>query len=196
MSVLVPVPSAAPRMGTSFTRWIGYKLLCLLGWKIEGELPNEKKMVIALAPHTSNWDFILAVSTILSLGLKISFLMKKEAFIWPLTYFHKSVGAIPTDRQAASGIVDQVVSWFHTHERVWVAIAPEGTRKKVPNWKTGFIRIAHAAQVPVLLATMDYPSKTIRLCKVVHSSGNHTQDADDMKAYIDANFTARHPKYQ
>ena len=190
------IPEKMPKMGNRLTRWCGRSLLRLTGWKLEGDIPNESKLIMAAAPHTSNWDFVTAASVILAIGVKLSFLMKKEAFFWPFKSLFQAIGGIPTDRQAPGGMVEQVVSWYRDHEQVWVAITPEGTRGKVNTWKSGFLRIAHAADIPILLVAWDYPSKTIRLCELVTASGDHEADVEKFKSYIDSRFTGRYPKLQ
>lgn len=190
------VPLNMPRLGNRFSRAIGRALLRLLGWTLEGELPNEKKIMVALAPHTSNWDFVVAMPAIMGVGVKISYLMKKEAFFWPFSGLWKWLGGIPTDRSAAGGVVEQVASYYTEHEKCWVAITPEGTRSKVDKWKTGFIRIAHRSQVPVLVIAFDGPGKRIVIDKLFHSQGDYENEADELRDYVNDKFVGISPERQ
>lgn len=185
-----------PTLGNNFSRWLGCVLLRLMGWKLVGELPNERKMIVALAPHTSNWDFIVAMPAIMGLGIKISFLMKKEAFFWPLVGIWKWLGGIPTDRKAPGGVVGQISQWYAEHDQCWVAITPEGTRSKVDRWKTGFVRIAHKADVPILIVAWDGPGKSIVLDKVIRSQGDFEAEVDQMRDYVADSFVGINPGKQ
>lgn len=191
-----PLPEQAPRKENRLTRWLGRGLLRLLGWRIRGDFPNSPKIVIAIAPHTSNWDFFIAFAALMATGLKVSWLMKKEAFIWPFKGFFMSWGGIPLDRKAAANTVQQIQKWYREHDKVWVVITPEGTRSKVERWKTGFLRLAYAAQVPVFLVSLDYPSKTLVLDKSWPLSGDMDQDLEAIQHYITANYRGRHPSKQ
>lgn len=190
------IPPSMPRGGNRLSRWLGRCLLRSIGWKLRGALPDEPKLIIAAAPHTSNWDFIIAMGTIMSLGIRISYLMKKEAFFWPFKGFFLWLGGIPIDRKAASNTVDQIADWYSTHEQCWVVLTPEGTRKKVDKWKTGFLRIAEKADIPVFVVAWDYPSKTLQMLPCWQTTGDHAADADAMRDMINARFVARHPEKQ
>lgn len=168
----------------------------LLGWTFKGELPNHPQLVICAAPHTSNWDFIIAMVAALALGVKFSFLMKKEAFVWPFKNLFMAMGGIPLDRGSSANTVDQIAEWYRTHEQVWLAITPEGTRAKVGRWKTGFLRIAHESEVPVLLVAWHYPEKAIYLDKLWYTTGDHGKDAEDIRAYMNARFVGAVPENQ
>lgn len=194
--IFTQAPEKMPRLGNRFSRWLGKKLLNLFGWELHGELPNEDKIMVALAPHTSNWDFIVAMPAIMGLGVKLSFLMKKEAFFWPMAGTWKWLGGIPTNRHTPGGVVAQVADWYESHEKCWVAITPDGTRSKVGKWKTGFLRIAHKAGVPVVVIGIDGPSKRIVIDKVFHSQGDFEPEADELRDYVNNKFIGIKPSRQ
>lgn len=195
-SLYPEMPKEVPRAGGPFRRWLGRSLLRALGWRLEGEFPRENQLVLAAAPHTSNWDFILAMILIMALGVRVSYMMKKEAFFWPFGGLFMKLGGIPIDRNAADDVVTQVVSWYKEHDKVWVVITPEGTRSKVERWKTGFLRIAAKAKVPVCLVAWNYPTKTMHIGPMWEVSGDHDADLLTIQQYITANYTGRNPENQ
>lgn len=153
------MPPEIPRTHSKFGRALGRITLKALGWKIKGTFPKQAKFVAAVAPHTSNWDFIVAIAVKLKLGVRIQFLGKHTIFFWPLGVLLKRLGGIPVDRRAAHGVVDQVKREFEIHPQLILGIAPEGTRHKRAKWKTGFLHIAHRAQVPIIPMALDYRTK-------------------------------------
>jgi 1-acyl-sn-glycerol-3-phosphate acyltransferase len=191
-----PPPEQAPQIDNRFSRWLGRKLLRLMGWSMTGEFPSEPKLVLAVAPHTSNWDFFIGFAALMASGLRVSWLMKQEAFIWPFKGFLMSWGGIPVNRKAARDTVEQIHAWYNEHEKVWVVLTPEGTRSRVPRWKTGFLRIAYAAKVPVLLVAFDYPSKTLVLDRCWPLSGDIDADEAAMRGYINEHYRGRNPEGQ
>lgn len=143
----------------SFGKWI----LRLFGWQIGGEIPlTLKKYVIAVAPHTNWKDFFLGLVVRAALGRKIFYLGKKELFDSPFGWFFRMTGGKPVDRKLKSGLVQQVVQLFNTHDEFAIAVAPEGTRKKVSDFKTGFYFIAKEAGVPIIPCLFDYEYKVVR----------------------------------
>lgn len=159
----VAVPEPIPRRGSAFWRWAGRTVLRLYGWRIEGELPSASKFVIAVAPHTSNWDFLMGAATMFALDLRLAFIGKHTIFVWPVSIFLRWMGGLPVDRSSAHGVVAESVRAFRdAGERVLV-IAPEGTRSRVARFKTGFLHIARGAGVPVLLVALDYGNKRVLL---------------------------------
>lgn len=133
----------------------------LLGWRVEDLRPKGlDRYIIVVAPHTSNWDFLvgLAVRSIARLH-DVKYLAKASLFKPPFGWFFRAVGGYPVDRSKHNNMVDAVVAMFKSGEIKAIAITPEGTRSYQPNWKTGFHRIATGAGVPILLATFDYPKK-------------------------------------
>lgn len=184
-----------PRMGNALTRWIGQSILGVLGWKITGRLPNEKKAIVIGAPHTSNWDLILAMAAMLSVGLKFSWMMKKEAFFWPLGHLWKAMGGVPIDRKSKNDVTTQMANWFRGNDSAWLGITPEGTRSKVGKFKKGYLRMAKAADVPIFIVGIDGDRKTIILDKIwTYTGANNDEDNAAIKKYYDENFVGVNPE--
>jgi 1-acyl-sn-glycerol-3-phosphate acyltransferase len=151
-------------------------ILNIFGWDVDPAKPKEKSYIIVVAPHTSNWDFVIGRLVIGALGVPQRVLMKKEMFVFPLKYFLKALGAMPIDRKASIKMVDYIVSLFKERDDFVFAITPEGTRKYVEKWKTGFYHIATKANVPLVLGWIDYEKKKGGLGKVIYPSGDFQKD--------------------
>lgn len=182
------VTSNTPRMGNAATRAIGAFILFVLGWTVKGQLADEKKAVLIGAPHTSNLDFFLAMGAMLSVGLKFSWMMKKEAFFFPFKGLLKKLGGVPIDRTSSQDITGQMSMWFKTQDIAWLGLTPEGTRSKVESFRQGYLRIAYAAQVPVFLVAVDGKNKVVLLDRLWPLTGDIERDNSDIKAYYDNNF--------
>lgn len=189
-------PAEVPQYNSRVVRCLGRYLLKLVGWKIVGEVPRQPKVILAAAPHTSNWDFVVAMFAIMGLGVKLSYLMKKEAFFWPFKGLFMALGGIPLDRSAARNTVNQICSWFEKEDKLWVVITPEGTRSKVERWKTGFLRASKQADVPIVLIAWDYPSKSINIEKLWRATDNIERDAEEIRDYIRKKYTGKYPEKQ
>lgn len=148
-----------PKLGNRFTKALGKSLLTLIGWRLEGPFPQDKKMVVCLAPHTSNWDFFIAIFAVLAMQLKANWMGKHQIFVWPIRTLLLKLGGIPVNRKAPGGLVKQVVDQLDHSESMIFALAPEGTRTKVEHWKNGFLRIAKQANVPVYMGYFDFERK-------------------------------------
>lgn len=134
----------------------------LTGWKIEGRFPDIKKYIAAVAPHTSNWDFVVGVMARSILHLeKAKFLGKDSLFKPPFGWFFRWLGGYPVDRSKKSDMTEQVAAYFHSHDEFILAMAPEGTRKKVEKLRTGFYYIAKKANVPIVPCGFDFEKKKI-----------------------------------
>lgn len=184
MRPVVPdLPDNAPRShGGVLARWLGRTVLRLGGWRMIGPWPDVKKMVVIVAPHSSAWDAIWGIAAKVGLGLGIVFIGKKEAFWGPVGWILRTVGGVPVDRSAPGGIVDQVADQIRASERMWFVLAPEGTRRKVDQWKTGFWKIARRAGVPVLCVGFDYPDRAIRIGELVELSEDMEADLRRIRA--------------
>lgn len=183
-----------PRSGNGFTRWLGASVLNIMRWKIVGSFPEEPKVVFIGLPHTSNWDLILALSAMQAVGLKASWMMKKEAFFWPLGGLFKKMGGVPIDRQSKNDITTQMSDWFASNDKAYLGITPEGTRSKVETLKKGYLRIAYAANVPVFLIAIDAEKKHVVLDGVWPLTGDIERDNADIKAHYDKNYVGINPK--
>lgn len=148
----------------------------LAGWKIEGAMPPDKKFLIIVAPHTSNWDFMIGLCARSILKFDAKYLGKKELFRFPFGALFRWLGGVPVDRSRNVNMVDAVAELFNRHEKLIVAIAPEGTRKYVPQWKTGFYFIALKAKIPIVMSAFDYPKKTIFISSPFHPTGDLAAD--------------------
>ena len=144
-------------------RALGRLALRALGWRVEGEVPDLPKFVIAVAPHTSNWDFVVGAATMFALDLRLTFIGKHTLFRWPFAAVLRWMGGVPVDRSAPHGLVGDAVKAFEAVDQRILAIAPEGTRSRVARFKSGFLHIARGANVPVVLASLDYATRCVRL---------------------------------
>ncbi|ABG42519.1 phospholipid/glycerol acyltransferase [Paraglaciecola sp. T6c] len=161
-----------PRIGNAFSCSIGRATLKLMGWQFSGEFPKHKKMIIAVAPHTSNWDFVIGIAVAFTLKLKITFFAKSSLFIPPFSVLLRRWGGLPIKRQKAHGMVEQMSEEARQADNMILCLAPEGTRGKRENWKTGFLHIAYKADMPVFLVAFDYKKKRIELGPVLTISEN------------------------
>lgn len=144
-------------------RWLSYRFLRWLGWRIEGEIPDIPKMVIIGAPHTSNWDFILFLAALHHFRIRVWFLAKHSLFRRPFGWMFRKVGGIPVNRSGPGGIVRQVEAAFDERDEMILVIAPEGTRRAAPQWRSGFVEIAEGADIPVVFAGVDGTNKVLTI---------------------------------
>ena len=145
-----------PRRGNFVMRSLGGAVLRLMGWRVVGDFPNLPRLVAIGAPHTSNWDFVIAMSAIFALSLRISWMGKHTLFKPPYGGAMRWLGGLAINRTKAHGVVDQLVDVVQGSDRLWLAITPEGTRKRVPRWKTGFYHVAVGAGLPIVLGFLDF----------------------------------------
>ena len=156
-----------PRAGNALTRATGKLALKLTGWTFEGVLPDESRLVMVVAPHTSAWDFPLGVAARAALGLRIRYLGKHTLFRPPFGWLMRWLGGIPVVRHSRQDVVRQVAERFRDSEQLFLALSPEGTRRRVERWKTGFWHIARSACVPILPIGLDFATRTIRIGTIV-----------------------------
>lgn len=142
---------------------IGYSCMRLLGWDFAGAFPNHQQFVAVIAPHTSNWDFLILLMAKWALRLDVRWMGKDALFRPPLGWFMRAIGGIPIRRNASHNVVDRSIQAFHERPQLVMVLAPEGTRKYVVEWKSGFWHIARGAGVPIVCIALDYARRTIRL---------------------------------
>jgi 1-acyl-sn-glycerol-3-phosphate acyltransferase len=187
----------------SFMKKIAAILLRLKGWKVTQGMPEGvPKAVIIMAPHTSNWDFVIGRLGFASKGVKVKILIKKESFFFPLGILLRWLGAIPVDRGFSIKTIKQITELMNQSDEFFLLITPEGTRKLVKNWKKGFYFIAEHANVPIIMGFLDYKTKTGGMGPVLYPSGNYEEDLkkieefySDKQAYYPANFNLS-PQYR
>ena len=165
----------------------------LSGWRPEGRLPADRKFVIMGASHTSNWDFLVFLGTVHALGRKVHFVGKHSLFKWPMGDFMRALGGVPVDRSAPQDLVSQIVAEFDRHDDFALVVAPEGTRSRTTEWKTGFYQIALRAGVPIVCAGPDYPSKRGVIGPVIRPTGNYAEDLKPAFAFFQT-IIPRHPE--
>jgi len=156
----------------------------IIGWRVIGYLPKNEKYIIAVVPHSSYFDLIIAVLIRTYSGLKIKFIGKKELFNPITSYLFKFLGGIPVDRTKKSNIVDEVVELFELGKIKILAIAPEGTRKRVEKWKTGFYYIALKAKLPILMVSFDYIRKEVKINNKFYPSGDIDKDFIELEKKV------------
>ena len=170
--------------------WLLYKRM---GWNTEVTQPIPDKCIFCLAPHTSNWDFLIGQLYVGALGIKSNFLMKKEWFFWPLGPIFRRLGGIPVYRQKHTSMTDAMAETAKSQPVFRLCITPEGTRSKTPDWKKGFYFIAQKADIPILLYAIDYERRLIQCTKTVVASGDLERDMREIKLYFKG-FKGKHPE--
>ena len=195
MTARVPAPDQLPprmpHLCDGKRRQLCRLALRLAGWGLGGEFPDTDKLVLIVAPHSSWWDGFWGLLVKVAIGANVRFMAKRELFAPPLGGLLRALGGMPIDRSAAAGVVEQMVAQFTRRDALWLGIAPEGTRKAVPRWKTGFWHIARGAGVPLLPVAFDYPSKTIVIGTPLDTSADMDADIARLRAFY-APFKGRH----
>lgn len=164
-----------------------------MGWSELVTIPHRDKCIICVAPHTSNWDFVLGQLYYRSLGRTAGFLMKKEWFFWPLGILFRKMGGIPVYRSKKTSMTDTLAERIKEMERFELAVTPEGTRSKVTTWKRGFYFIALKAGIPIQLYDLDYKNKVIRCTKELMPTGDVEADMREIMEYY-KNSNAKYPE--
>jgi 1-acyl-sn-glycerol-3-phosphate acyltransferase len=176
---LPSLAASIPQLPQNARRRLCAAFLRYCGWQLRGEFPDVAQLVLIAAPHSSWWDGFWGLIFKVALGIDISFMGKRELFRGPLGWVLRQLGGIPIERTAAHGLVEQMVARFRSTPHLWLGIAPEGTRKRVTRWKTGFWHIARAAGVPILPAAFDYANRSISILPLF-------QPSDDLEADLRA----------
>ena len=177
-----PLPDCLPGRGNAFSSSVSRALLGLARWRIEGDFPPRPKMVAIVAPHTSNWDFIVGILAVFAIGIRVRFLAKHTLFKPPLGPLMRWFGGMPVDRKAPHGLVPQVVEAIEKMPSIFLAITPAGTRSSTKPWRSGFYHIAVAARVPIFPVIFDGPNRAIRFLPAFEPSGNYEADLPKLLA--------------
>ena len=179
----IPEPGPrVPRRGGALRAALGRLMLRAMGWRVGAGLPDLPKAVIIAAPHSSNWDFFVGVATMFALRLDVRFIGKAELFRGPAGPVMRWLGGLPVDRKRPEGVVEQAVARFAGQEQLLLAVAPEGTRKPVTKWKSGFYRIALGAGVPIIPGHFDNGHRVIGFLPPFHPTGDFEADLQTLRA--------------
>lgn len=178
-------PNWVRALGRLGLRWLG-------GWQVAGVFPDQKHLVVAAGPHTSNWDFFIGMSAMLALDIRVQWLAKHTIFKPPVAWLLYRLGGRPVDRTRPEGTAEEVARQMRSADALILAITPEGTRKKVPHLKTGFLRIARAVPCQVLPVTLDFESRVLRLHPAYYPQDDLEQGTADIRALF-AGVRPRNP---
>lgn len=174
-------------------KWLCRFYLKLIGWRTGCTLDTSvKKCVLVAAPHTSNWDYPIALATLYASGVKVRFLAKDSLFKFPLGILMRATGGMPVDRSKHNNLVDALVHKFQQHEELILMIAVEGTRSYVKEWKSGFYHTAVGAGVPIAMGYLDYGKKVAGFGDLFYPTGDYQRDLKEIQNFY-RKFTARHP---
>jgi 1-acyl-sn-glycerol-3-phosphate acyltransferase len=169
-------------------------LFNILGWKLVGYFPKKiKKYVVIAAPHTSWIDFPIAILSRMASGIMINFIGKDSLFKWPFGFFFRALGGTPVDRSKSNNLVDAIIQIFNSKEEFRLGLSPEGTRKKVTKWKTGFYYIAKGANVPVVMATLDFENKQIKVSEPYNLTDDKEKDFEMFYSFY-KNINGKNPE--
>lgn len=164
------------------------------GWRIEGQLPDVPKFLLVVVPHTSNWDFVVGMMLIRSLGLKPIIFAKDVFFFWPLGVICRAIGVYPVNRRVSTNFVDRVIEIFAEHEQFIAAITPEGTRGHVSELKSGYYHIAKKGNIPIVVGGIDFKRKVAVVEEPRKALDNFTDDAESLIAFAKT-IHGKHPEY-
>ena len=160
----------------------GFTFKCM-GWQTDITVPYRDKAVICVAPHTSNWDFIMGLLAYRSMGRKASFLMKEFWFFFPLKYLFYALGGIPVKSNPKVSLTAQIIEDFKSRSRLNLAVTPEGSRSGVEKWRTGFLTIAYQANVTIQLGVIDFKEKKVIIREEYEPTGNYEYDLKNIRHY-------------
>lgn len=178
----LPLPPNAPRKRNPLGRWLGRAVLWLGGWRMVGAFADVPRVTIIVAPHSSAWDAVWGLAAKLAMGVDVRFMAKAELFRGPLGWLLRRFGGEAVDRSRPGGTVDQAAQRLRESERMWLVIAPEGTRRRVEHWKRGFWHIARTADTPVLCAWFHYPGRLIGIGPLLPLSDDLDADMQRVRA--------------
>ena len=165
-----------PSRVSRFARWAIVGIYKRAGWTAIGSVPEPRRFVLVAAPHTSNWDFLYFMGLTEELGIMPYFMAKKPLFRWPWKNFLLDMGGVPVDRKSSHNYVEQMIEEFGRRKEFILTVAPEGTRRTVEYWKTGFYHIAMGAGVPLVLGVVDYRKKSGGIGPTIWPTGDYRAD--------------------
>ncbi|MBB6250407.1 lysophospholipid acyltransferase family protein [Nitrospirillum iridis] len=184
------VGARVPRRGNAFTRGLGRLTMRLMGWRLVGQVPDIPKFVAIAAPHSSNWDFVVAMAVAFAIGVRVTVLGKHTLFKGPLAPLMRFLDVMPVNRAAPQGVVGDCVAAFDAADQLVIGVAPDGTRGgktgaggDAGRWKSGFYRIARAARVPVLPVALDYGRREARFGPVLIPTGDEAADLAQLSLF-------------
>ena len=186
------VGSRVPRRGNALSRGLGRLSLRLLGWRHVGAIADEPKLVMIGAPHTTNFDGVIAIVSLMALGLDARTMIKKSAFHGVLGRFLTWAGAVPIDRDARDGVIGQSIALMAERKSLLLLLAPEGTRGGADEWKRGFHRIALGAKVPILAVACNYKTKLITFGPTLMPGDDYAADLAHTLRFVHDNGHPRH----
>ncbi|MBU3846210.1 MAG: 1-acyl-sn-glycerol-3-phosphate acyltransferase [Candidatus Acinetobacter avistercoris] len=174
------LPKDIPHRGSRLSRQFFKRLYLAQGWQFEGDFPNLPKAVAIISPHTSNYDGWYAFIAMLGIGIRVTIFGKDTLFKPPFDQFLSWCGVIPVKRDTPHGLTQQIVDVVKSKDKIWIAMAPEGTRKSAENIRTGFYHIATGANIPIVMFAFDYDHKIIRCLGVMHPTNDYKQDLNEI----------------
>ncbi len=184
-----------PFRKNSFLKFIAKIYFSIFSWSVEGVIPDVKKAIVLVAPHTSNWDFVHLLMFSLLIEVRVSWFGKHTIFRWPFGKLFKYFGGVPVDRSKHHSFVEKMIQEFQKRERFILALSPEGTRKPVKNWKSGFYYIAKRLKLPVVLLGLDYGKKVIVFNNPLYFDESISkEEAFDMVKSAFSRYRARYPE--
>lgn len=189
------LPYRVPSRGTAWNQSVFKRLFLAQGWRFTGEFPNFPKAMAIVSPHTSNLDAWYAFLALLGLGIRVTVFGKNTLFKTPLKPLLDWIGVIPVERQHASGLTQQIVEIIQAQEKIWIAMAPEGTRKCADKIRSGFYYIAHEAQIPIVMFAFDYENKAIRCLGAFHTTGDFEHDLAEILQRYEGHFSPKNPDW-
>jgi 1-acyl-sn-glycerol-3-phosphate acyltransferase len=185
------LPPCMPQLRDGLRRKACRVALRLCGWSFAGAFPDVSRAVVIAAPHSSWWDGFWGLLLKVAIGADVHFMGKQELFRGPLGSLLRRLGGMGVERGVAKGVVEQMIDQFRQRDAFWLAIAPEGTRRQVARWKTGFWHIAHGAGVPIVTAYFNYSDRTIGIGPLFETSGDMEADLVRLRAFY-APFKGKH----
>jgi len=191
---LIQIPEKFRASHPILLQKIGKFFLTITGWKFKGDIPRSDRIILVAGPHTSNWDFLLALAFIFGLNLNVFWIGKHTLFKNGFSKIMRKLGGIPVDRASPELLMNEVSNIVKRQQGVIIAISPEGTRKKVERLKSGFLRIAKTTNSQILLAGIDFESKLIHLGKLFQPSGNTESDLLNVHNYF-RQFKGKRPEF-